>query len=41
MIRHSKRKKKATETKKNYVLFNCKFYFSEIPKNGSLEVWFK
>jgi hypothetical protein len=35
------RKKKAAKKEKNFVLFNCKFYFSEIPKNGSLEVWFK
>lgn len=34
--KHGKFKKK-----KNVMLWNAKFYFSEVPKTGKLEVWFK
>lgn len=41
MMLWDKKKKIPKKIEKNFVLFSCKFYFSEIPKVGDLEVWFK
>jgi hypothetical protein len=41
MMKWDRKKKIPKKIEKNFVLFSCKFYFSEIPKTGDLEVWFK
>jgi len=39
IVRKGKRKEKITKTKKQVYLWKATFYFKDIPKDGSLEVW--